>query len=337
MKNITDMKKIFFATALLISANAIGQDFHLSQYDASVQYLNPALTGIYFKEKTDYRINANYRQQWRALTSNPYTTFSGAYDMKYKDKYGIGAFLINNRSGVGNFNTLSFLASGAYRIADDENGPHNLTVGLQMGLFYKSFDPNKFTYDNQYSESADGFDVSIPSGESFSKTGIVRFDANLGAFYKYIDESKDYSPFLGFSVFHITKPNESFTSYKSKMPMHFILHGGCDVKVNDNLKLIPTVLYMNQSKAYDLNFGLSGWYRIKDTDAEVMLGLNYRWKDAIIIQAGYKQDQHIFRISYDVNTSYLNAFSGGKGGLEFSLILCGKKGEPLFKPVSRIN
>ncbi|MEW6470003.1 MAG: PorP/SprF family type IX secretion system membrane protein [Bacteroidota bacterium] len=331
------MKKVTLAAALLISAGAASQNFHLSQYDASVQYLNPALTGIYFKEKTDYRINANFRQQWKALASKPYTTFSAAYDMKYDDKFGVGGFLINNRSGAGNLNTLTFLGSGSYRIADDQNGPHNLTVGIQMGLFYKSFDPNGFTYDNQYSASQDGFDVSIPSGETFGKTGIVRFEASMGVFYKYIEQSKDAMPFIGFSVYHLPKPNESFTDQKSRMPMHFIVHGGSDFKINDNLKLVPTVLYMNQARAYDLNMGLSGWYRIKDTDAEVMLGVNYRWKDALIVQVGYKQDQHIFRISYDINTSYLNAFSGGRGGLEFSLVLCGKKGEPLFKPVSRIN
>ena len=329
------LKKIGCVCALVAAQEMAAQDFHLSQYDAAPQYLNPALTGIYFKAKSDYRFYANYRSQWKSLAAKPYSTSALAYDMEYK-KFGIGGLLLNNRSGIGKFNTLSFLASGAYRIADDEAGPHNLSAGLQIGLFYKSFSPDKFSYDSQYSESApSGFDPSISSGESFAKTSLLKFDANMGVFYKYIEENKKVSPFAGLSIYHITKPNESFTDKKVRLPMRFVGHGGADIRVNDKLKLIPTVLYMNQAKAYDLNIGLMAWYTLASTEFDVMLGADYRYKDAVVIQAGLKQGEHVFRISYDVNVSYLNAYSGGKGGIEFSLLLNGVKGQKIFQPAAR--
>jgi type IX secretion system PorP/SprF family membrane protein len=322
---------------ILIAQAGSSQDFHLSLYDAAPMYLNPALTGIYYKYKTDYRIYADYRMQWKALASKPYSTATMAYDMKYK-RYGFGGILLNNRSGAGNFNTLMVLGSAAYRITDDELGPHTLTVGLQAGIFYKSFNPNKFTYDTQYSESSNGFDVTIDPGENWDKTGLVKFDANLGVYYKYIKEENKAYPFGGFSIYHLTMPNESFTGFKSKVPMRFVGHAGVDIKLDEEnkWKLTPTFLFMNQAKAYEYNLGLQAWYTIKDTDFDVMLGGNYRYKDAFVIQAGLKQKEHIFRISYDVNTSYLNSYSGGRGGIEFSLLLNGVKGEPLFQTKSRM-
>lgn len=322
-------KTIVCLLVLIASINikVFAQDFHLTQYDAAPQYINPALTGMYFNSDADYRINANYRSQWNALVAKPYTTTSAGYDMPYQN-FGIGGMLIDNKSGIG-FNTFNFLASGAYKVSVGDK--HFLSTGLQMGLLYKSFDPDKFTYDSQYSESTGTFDTSIPSGENITQTNVLKFDANVGVFYKYIDDAYMAKPFGGFSIYHITKPNESFTSIKSQLPMRFNFNIGSDVDIDDKISLTPQILYMYQAKATELNIGVLGWYKLNDI-SRVMLGLNLRSKDAFIIQLGYRQEDHIFRLSYDINTSYLNQFSGGRGAIEFSLILCGKKGKPLFNP-----
>ncbi len=311
----------------------VAQDFHFSQYDATTLYMNPALTGMYGEEKGDYKIYSNYRSQWKALGIKPYSTASIGYDQpirKGERDFGLGAYLIDQRAGVGQFNTMNFMVSGAYDIMHKADGKHYLTTGLQMGVLYRNFNPNSFTYDVQYDPSIGGFDSNIPSGENFGKTSILKFDANLGIYYKYLDKAKKAHPFAGFSVQHITKPNESFTSAKSKMPMRFNFNGGCDITVNEKLKLSPRFLYMNQAKANEITIGMLAYYKIKEP-YDILLGCDYRNKDAVIFHAGIKQDKHIFRFSYDMNTSYLNAFSGGRGAWEFSLILTGEKGKPLFK------
>lgn len=314
--------------------NGIGQDFHLAQYDAAPQYLNPALTGIYFKDKGDYRINANYRSQWRSLVNKPFHTYCIGYDMPYK-RFGFGGFIINNRAGTGSFNTLSFMASGAYQITDDPTKRHFMTVGLQLGILHKSYDPTKHTFDEQYSVQAGGFDPNLDNGEVFDKTSILRFDVNGGIYYKYVDMDKTFNPYGGFSVRHINKPNESFTSNKTRLPMHFIAHGGTDIIINEKIKIVPSVLYMiNNSKgkkynnkATELNMGLLGYYRFEESDYEVFLGGAYRLEDAVIIHTGLKHDNNIYRISYDINASYLHNFSGGRGALEFSIIYTGFRKE----------
>jgi len=315
----------------LLCGTGFSQDFHLSQFDAAPMYLNPALTGIYFRDNADYRIYADYRTQWKSITGKPYSTSFISVDKTFK-KFGVGCYFVDNHAGSGGFNTANFLLSGAYQIMDDPNGPHSLTVGVQVGIINKSFDPNNFTFDNQYStQSPGGFDTGISSNETFDKTSVVNFDANLGVYYKLTDNKKTYHPFAGFSLYHATMPNESFNDTKSRLPMRFALNGGSDFFVNESLDVTASALYMHQAQASELNIGALGFYKIKDTGYQALFGLNYRLKDAIIAQFGLRYGGHTFRISYDVNTSYLSSYSNNRGGIEFSLLLSIEKGNKLIR------
>jgi type IX secretion system PorP/SprF family membrane protein len=175
-----------------------------------------------------------------------------------------------------------------------------------------------------------GFDQSIPNQENFSRTNITGFDANFGVFYKYTDKLSRSHPFMGISVYHVTRPNESFSSSKIKTPMRFNIHGGSDFEISQTVKLTPRVLYMNEAKASELNVGILSYYKIKDTPYEAILQLDYRNKDAVVLGLGLKHYQHIFRLSYDVNTSSLGPYIGNQGSWEFAIILTGRKGRPFF-------
>ncbi|HEY6160049.1 MAG TPA: PorP/SprF family type IX secretion system membrane protein [Bacteroidia bacterium] len=334
-------KKIIYTLLAMIAAGTTkAQDFHLAQYDAAGLYMNPALTGMFLGDKGDYRISSDYRSQWKALGIKPYNTVYLAYDMPYtiKDKKcGFGAYVINSRSGNGHFNTFSFMLSGAYDIMQGSD-KHYLSAGLQLGLFNKSFDPSSFTYDVQYDASTGTFDNSVNSMESGLNTSIFRFDANMGIYYKYRDESKKWHPYGGFSIYHVNRPNETFTAYKERLPMRFNFNAGCDFILNERFTIVPKILYMNEAKVSEFYAGLAAFYKMKDNNFQPMLGLDYRHKDAFVVEVGLKQDKHIFRISYDVNTSYLNSYTGGRGAIEFSLVLIGIKGQPLFiPPKSRVE
>jgi type IX secretion system PorP/SprF family membrane protein len=311
----------------------VAQDFHLSQLDAAPHYFNPALTGIYFGNDVNYRIYSDYRTQWRALGVKPFSTYYIAYDMPHK-LFGFGGYLIHNRNGAGGLNTINFMPSAAYKISNETNTPHNLSVGAQLGIIYRSFDPNHFTYDNQLSSDApNGFDPNISSGENFSKTSSIKLDANMGVFYKYKKSDWKVHPWYGFAVYHITKPNQSFTGIeKDRTPMRLVMELGVDYKITEEIRAKPMILYMNQGKAHELNIGALCFYHLKDTKYDVMFGLNDRIKDAFIIQAGMQYGQHVFAFSYDINTSYLNDYTKGRGAFEFSVLLSGITGQPLFNP-----
>jgi type IX secretion system PorP/SprF family membrane protein len=324
------------------------QDPHLSQYDAFPVYLNPSLTGNYLGEDADYRISSVYRSQWRALTPKPYTTYGVAYDQTVK-RFGVGGYILNDKEGVGNYNTLNVQLSGSYLITDPKTSPHLLSTGIQMGMFYKSFNPNSLLFDSQYDNSTGTLNPNINSGENFQRNSLVNFDANMGIFYKYRDVQKKWWPYIGLSVFHVNQPKENFGGYESKLPVRWDAQAGCDFIINEKIKLIPTVMYLNQASSSELNMGLMWNYRLSDrlshtegvmgTSTEIkydlILGVNYRVKDAIIIQMGIKKDNIALRMSYDINTSYLTYYTTGKGAFEMTLVIYGKKGKPVFKSMSK--
>ncbi|NQY08632.1 MAG: PorP/SprF family type IX secretion system membrane protein [Flavobacteriales bacterium] len=319
------MKKIIIVLIVLCVANQLtAQDFHLTQYEAAPQYFNPALTGIYFKPGAGFRVNVNHRSQWRSVTTKPYTTDAIGYDQVFMEKWGLGGLLINNRSGIGHFNSLHGAASVSYRIIDDLSHTQNLSVGLQLGFFTKSYDPSNFLFEDQYSAIGGGLDPNLTSVDAVGNNSIIRFDASLGIYYKYNGNEK-YQPFGGFSIYHVTMPNESFTGDKRNLPMRFVLNVGSDLDiVKGKFKLTPSLLYMNQAKAQEIVINVLTVYHIKDTEFDFISGLGYRVWDAIIFNVGVKYADYVFRMSYDVNTSPLNEFSGGRGAWELSLVYSGK-------------
>jgi len=329
----TKQKHLLLPLFLLMQLIAPAQDFHLSQFDAAPHYFNPALTGIYFGNPANYRVYSDYRSQWKSLGMKPFSTYYLAYDMPYQ-LYGLGGYLIHNRNGAGGLNTITLMPSAAYRISNEVSTPHNLSVGAQLGIIYRSFDPNHYTYDSQFSPDAPGgFDPNISSGENFIRTSSVRLDANMGVFYKYKRTEWKIHPWYGFAVYHITKPNQSLTGItKDRTPMRLVMELGGDYTITEEIRATPMILYMGQGKARELNIGALGFYHLKDTKYDVLLGFNLRMKDAFIIKAGMKYGEHIVTFSYDINTSYLNDYTNGRGAFELSIVLSGIKGQPLFNP-----
>jgi type IX secretion system PorP/SprF family membrane protein len=176
------MKTKIFIPVLLycfLSIQLKAQDPHIAQYDAFPVYLNPSLTGNYLGEEGDYRISAVYRTQWRALTSKPYTTYGVAYDQKVK-RFGLGGYILDDKSGMGSYNTMNVQVSGSYLITDPKISPHLLSAGVQLGMFYKSFNPGSLLFESQLDNSTGTLNSNINSGEYFKKTSLVNFDANMG-------------------------------------------------------------------------------------------------------------------------------------------------------------
>jgi type IX secretion system PorP/SprF family membrane protein len=324
---------------LLIMQAMIGQDYHLSHYDVASLYLNPASTGMYGRDLGDYKIYADQRSQWRSVGVKPFLTSFIGYDQPLQIKernFGAGCFLVNNNGGIGSYNTFSFMGSMAYDIlggktksssAGISTKDHLLSVGLQLGFFYRSTNPNALNYDVQYSVANNGgsFDQSLPSNEIYNRVNITRFDANYGIYYKYMKRGKKAYPFAGFSMNHLSRPNESFTDAEARMPIRFVGYAGADVKLNEKFLIAPRFLFMNQAKASEFTPGFLLYYHVNDKDINIVFGGDYRWKDAVIVSLGLKNEYYAFRFSYDFNTSYLKNYTNGRGAYELSIIYAGQR------------
>jgi type IX secretion system PorP/SprF family membrane protein len=322
------MRKTFIPGIILLAVLLTGtvrlraQDYHLSQFDLAPLYINPATTGIYFGEKGDFRLMADYRSQWQKLQSKPYTTSSVAFDMPLSKRFGVGGYVIDNLAGVSNYNTLGFMVGTAYRITSPESKYHFLSVGMQVGLMERNY-ANDLLFSTQYS-SSQGLDATLPTDENLQKLSMLKFDANIGIYYKYKNEFKQFNPFGGFSIDHITRPDQGTGGVPYRLPMRFNLSGGTDIYINKLINLQPIALFMYQGGATEFNIGMMEYYHV-NTNYQLISGISYRFQDALILQVGIKQGGSTFRMSYDVITSPLKAYAGVRGAIEMGVIYTGNK------------
>jgi len=323
--------KLAIVICLFAVAPAYSQDHHFSQYDMSLQYLNPALTGMTIDEPYAWRANTIYRSQWRSIASKPFTNQLMAYDMPFKKSIGLGGYILNNRAGAGQLNTLNVMLSGAYEITIDKTNKHNLFGGLQIGIFHRSLNADNLLFDSQYSTSSNSYDPSINSGENISNKSIVRFDANLGFYYKYNDKQKKVSPHGGFSLFRVAMPNESLTGEMNRLPIRWLFTGGCDYKANEKLTISPNLMFMTQAKVNDIVLSSLFDYKFENSKYSAICGLGYRYKDAVIVRGGLKFGRNIFSISYDLNVSSLKTYTHMRGGFEIGVIYINDKPKNLSR------
>lgn len=327
-------RTLFIAFCLLVPSLAVkGQDYHVTRYEDVPLYHNPALTGSFTgisqARDADYRITLNTRSQWQALGVDPYRSAYLAYDQPIKERFGIGGYLIDNNAGSKAFNVLQGKLSGSYLITE-KGSPHILRTGLGLGIFHTSFDPKAFSYENQYAPSTGGFDQKLSSGENFDRRSRLGFDAELGVYYAY-REKETYQPYIGISAFHVSRPKESLLGKNGRVPIRWVGMLGSGIKVDEKLRLRPSILYMKQRTGQELHFRSDLRYRL-DKSYSILFGAGYRLKDAVTLDIGIQQKQNTLRFSYDINTSYLQRYTGGAGAWELSLVLRGKKNEPLFHP-----
>lgn len=311
--------KHIFTTCLfaLFSIASWSQDFHLSQYDAAVLNVNPAMTGVF---KGDYRIHGHYRTQWAAVATKPFTTGLISFDTKYKKNWGFGGQLANFRAGTGGYNVLSFLPSAAYRITVGEKRHHSFSFGAQVGFFQKSINATSLTFATQYVKSNGGyFDQSLSNGENFANNGILKLDVNAGIMYYYNKPNNRINPFGGVSFFHLNKPVESFLGESNRLAIRPQLIGGARIVINPKIALTPKVFYQHQDAANEFTYALSSQFYLETYDIFLLATFIYRNEDAAILEFGAKYGNFIGRLSYDINTSSLNNASSGRGGTEFSL------------------
>lgn len=323
--------KFTYSTLFILAAfmlpNAQAQDFHVSQYDMTPLYINPALTGMYKLERGnpgDFRLMADYRSQWQKLQSKPFTSAAFAFD-KPIGRFGVGGYIMDNIAGVSNFSTFNFIIGGSYTITKPESEKHLLTTGIQLGILHRKFGKNDLLFSSQYVNSY-GLDAGSDNGESFKRASTLNFDSNLGIYYKYNDFFSKFNPFVGLSVYHLNKPNHSITGFSSRTPMRFNIVAGTDIYIQEDIiKIKPSALYMYQGKAQELNIQLLAYYRVKNTEYELIGGVAHRVKDAVILHLGIKQGQNTFRMSYDIVTNKLKEYSGKRGAIELGVIYSGNK------------
>ena len=303
----------------LVTSHVAAQDFHLSQYDAPAMLLNPSMTGFFYGY---FRLHGHYRTQWASIATKPFTTSQISYE-KSIEPFGVGIQVMDNRAGAGNYNVFNFNISGAYDIALDFLKHHHLCLGMQTGFIQKSIDLSKLNFNNQYTTNA-GFNSSLSNGETFSNTSIYLYDVSVGTTYYYDShegrqsDKSEIKFILGFAVFHVNQPKESFLSSANVLPRHYLINGQYQMALNEQIQMIPKFLYMQQANDKELDITLIFNYSL-EKETNLIFGTTYRFQDAAVAHIGLKKGDFTYLISYDMNISSLSSTTYGRGGLETSL------------------
>lgn len=321
------MKNLFvlMLLALGLMAPRLAQaqvDPHFSQYYAYPMWLNPALTGVV---DGDYRATVNYRNQWAAI-GTPYSTAGFSIDAPTSKNIGVGAKLINMSAGDAGYNYFNFMASVSYQgVKFGKNQTQHIVFGLQGGLTSRKVDPTKFQTGMQYVPGL-GFDPSMYSGETLTKTHSNEFDAAAGVVYYDGNPDHQFNPFAGVSVTHLTQPNDRFlTDGKSHiLPARYLVHGGLRIRVDERFAITPHFMVLKQGTGEEKFVGVYGQYKVSQ-EVYVLGGISDRFRDAVVPFVGFHFKNALLGLSYDANTSKLNRLTNGVNTFEISISYISRK------------
>ena len=318
------MKKNIYISIIIIFLSSLemnGQDLHFSQFPQSALNLNPSNAGNF---PADLRLNGMLRRQWNSVTV-PYKTISIGGDLKLtmlnERLKGLGAGILINHddAGDGQLRTLDIRLFTSFNKPINSDSIHFLRAGIMLGGSQRSVDFSKLTFDNQF--NGDVWDPLAPTGENSAGEKVMWMDIGLGLGWEMVREN--YSWDLGFSSTHINRPNQSFYSEKVRRPVLWQIHSTPTFKLNSNLTLLPSAVFMMQQEYRALNFGAELKIDLMQEPRKNYsfgIGLNDRWDDALIPFVAVYWNKFRIGFSYDVTTSSLKTVNNGRGGPEFSLV-----------------
>jgi type IX secretion system PorP/SprF family membrane protein len=318
--------------ALLLPLTARTQDLHFSQYFANPISFNPAHTGFF---DGSYRLGVNHKQQWPWAINGKllnYNTSAAYADFSFLDKKindldwaGIGFNFINDQAGDGNLTANKAYLSLAYHKGLDREHKHFLSFGFSLGYVHRNIDFSQLFFNNQWVDRV-GFDLSLPSRESYFKEQTSYLDLGIGLNGKNQISDK-FGLNYGFSLLHFNRPRESFYQQINQLGMRTLIQVGTEYDINDMLDLNTSFYFTTQKKANELLFasmlGVNFNNNPKEKISKIYLGASYRLNDAISPIFGYQFHKTRVLLNYDINLSSLSKASRGNGGFELSLVQIG--------------
>ena len=324
---LTNILHVFLILLCINITESKAQDPHFSQFYASPLTLNPALTGMV---PGDFRVAANFRTQWAAVAT-PFLTSSAAFDIKIlpsligtEDILGLGIMAMDDRSNNGALKATYLSLSLAYNKQLDRAGNFRLGAGFQTTLTNKTIDYSKLTFSQQFTPY--GYDINLPNGEPRPGFNLYYTDLQAGILLSGKNDDNSNMWYVGSSLYHIGRPNESVTGQDNRLQQRITVHGMYNMKVGDVDRMYLSGLYMKSSIMTEYTFGVVYSFNIDGEQDEESVGRSfqagswYRFKDAVIPYIGLQLNNVKFGLTYDVNASKLSTASNFRGGFELTMV-----------------
>jgi type IX secretion system PorP/SprF family membrane protein len=318
-------KSLLVIAACFLAAAAGAQDLHFSQWFNSPLTTNPANTG--FIPDADYRIGANYRNQYSTVMTVPYKTmsiFADAQVMRNKITngwLGLGGVILRDVAGSGKLTSTKIYASAAYH--QMLGVASLLTAGFNAGYVNKRINASDLKFPDQF----DGkfFDNTLPTDVILDNPNVNYLDVQVGMNYAYFPSDNIYIN-AGASIHHLNRPRESFftsdaAGTDSRISPRYIAFANASLKLNEQVIVNPMAYYTTQARASELVGGATLQYNLSgDGETQLVGGLFVRPGDAFVPMVGFIWKNVRLTFSYDATSSSLRSATGGRGAYEFSLI-----------------
>ncbi|MBL4752566.1 MAG: PorP/SprF family type IX secretion system membrane protein [Flavobacteriales bacterium] len=332
-KNMKDTRSSWLAwysiiclVFVVVSSTVQSQDVHFSQFSQTPLLVNPALTGLF---RGDNRATLHYKNQWKSIGA-PFKTYALSYDMSIlKNKWdqgylGVGFYAFSDKAGDSQLSTTQMNLSVSGIVAVDD--ANTISLGLQGGFAQRSINSSALQWGNQFDKG--NFDASLASQETNVFSPFTHGDFSAGLNWHYVVD-KLLMTNAGIALYHVNNPRQEFITSSSEQ-LYSKIVGYIDGQIglsNNNLSILPSILYLNQGPATELTFGAMLRYRLKEEsrytgyikETALSFGGHYRNGDSFIPSILLEVANYALGISYDINVSKLNTVSSGRGGVEISL------------------
>ena len=306
-----------------------GQDIHISQFWLSPTAINPANAGFF---DGNLRVGAYNRTQWMAITK-AYQTMGVSADfpivkrIRKQDLFGLGIMIDYDQKGDSKLTAIQGNLLFSYAHALDSRNNNFFMGGISLGGGQTSWDYALLRWDQQYNDGI--YDPNAGHGETFNGDNYLFGDIGAGIQWFYQPGFLDFYQ-IGFSVYHINRPRNSMLKTKDdRLPVKWVANVVTSIEVHKDIAIIPAT-YLSIQDIYR-EFLLGATYShtlpidVKGFKNKALIGLFYRWKDAVYLSAGMEWRRVTFSISYDFNVSGLTVASNARGGVELMLSYIFKK------------
>jgi len=316
------MKKFVLGFYSLLTVGAINaQSYHFSQFFSTPLLTNPANTGF---TNGPYRIASNFRSQGLPGSSTLFTGYVSADVSPLRDKLteghkaGLGLYIMNDHSLGSAIQTNSVGLSAAYHVGLDVYGEQSIGLGIQGTYNQRKLDYSKLSFESQYGPG--GYDPGLPIGEALNVDSKGFFDINFGAVYNRNIGGQSF--FAGAGVYNILQHKENLLDEQYKLPMRITFQSGLQTPLSDNENVYVSLTAMHQSKTTELTLGGAYGYNISEDEGknELIGGLWYRFKDALIPYVGYQGRSFQAGFSFDYTASAMRTGAEVRNGIELTLL-----------------
>ncbi len=329
MRKVKHIVAVSLALLMMMSSRA--QDPSFSQFFSSPLNVNPALTG---NINGDWRLISNFRDEWIGPAS-PYVTGTISYDKKIMQN-NIPGVPENNIMGLGGMvmfdKAMSGIVKSVYatmnlsysiKLREGEDFAHRLGLGFGATYGDRSIDYSRLDFEEQF--TGNGFNTSLPTGETALSNMKGYVSASAGIIYSYTTEKSNFD--IGASAYHVNRPKQTFLKDNNQeLAIRKVAHANFETFLSDRVVLNANGIYQSQTTTHYFSVGSAlGYYLGDEAGTLLNAGLWYWSKNAVIPYVGLSYKDFQFGLSYDITISKLNQAAKKPSTWEFSLILRGKQ------------